>query len=292
MAANLIPIATASMGAVGGILAVGLAVASVVFKTETDPRVELLLEVLPGANCGACGYPGCQGLAKALAAGKAEAAACVVGGAEVAGKVAGILGVAVGELPERRVARLLCRGGRAEAVVRAAYQGTADCRAATMLQGGPKACKYGCLGFGNCLRACTFGALSLDADGLPVVDEERCTACGRCVTACPRDLFVVLPEVARTFVACSSRARGQEVRPVCKVGCIACGICVKACPEKAITMEQNLARIDPGRCTNCGICVGKCPTKAINGRLPVTPEATLVAAGASPSENAGATVQG
>jgi RnfABCDGE-type electron transport complex B subunit len=287
MAANLIVVATVSMGAVGAILATGLAVASVAFKTETDPRVEQLLEVLPGANCGACGYPGCQGLAGAMVMGTAPAGACVVGGAKVAAQVAQILGVEVGELPERRLARLLCQGGRAEAVDRAAYQGLADCRAAGLVQGGPKGCSYGCLSFGNCVAACTFNALHLGADGLPVVDEGRCTACGRCVTACPRGLFTILPESASTFVACSSRARGQEVRPVCKVGCIACGICVKACPVQCITLEGNLARIDAALCTKCGVCVAKCPTKAIRGSLPEVTGA--VGAGAAAEAGAAAT---
>lgn len=268
MAGNLILVATVSMGAVGGILAVGLAVASSVFKVETDPRVEQLLEVLPGANCGACGYPGCQGLAGALAKGSASPGACVVGGATVAAKVAGILGVEVGDVPERRVARLLCRGGRAEAISRASYQGVADCRAAGSVQGGPKGCFAGCLGFGNCVAACDFNALHLGEDGLPVVSTDRCTGCGKCVTACPRGLMTILPETAQVFVACSSQARGQEVRPVCKTGCIACGLCAKTCPEQCITVERNLARIDYTRCNNCGMCVAKCPSKAITGLLP------------------------
>lgn len=269
---NVILVATLSMGAVGGILAAGLAVASVVFKTESDPRVEQLLEVLPGANCGACGFPGCQGLAAALAKGTAPVTACVVGGAPVAGRVAEVLGVEVGEVPEKRVARLFCQGGRAEATERAAYQGVADCRAAHLVQGGPKACSFGCLGFGNCAAACPFDALHMNSNGLPEVDEEKCTACGKCVAACPRGLFQILPQKARTYVACASLNRGPEVRPVCKVGCIACGICVKACPEKCIVLENNLARIDYSRCTNCGVCVAKCPTKAIVGPLPVVQE--------------------
>ena len=280
MAANLVTVATLSMGAIGGILAVGLAVASAVFKTESDPRVEQVLEVLPGANCGACGYPGCAGLASAVVKGAAPAGACVVGGTAVAAKVAAILGVEAGELPEKRVARLLCQGGRAEAVDRAAYQGVADCRAAGLVQGGPKACAYGCLGFGNCVAACPFDALHLGPDGLPVVDEEKCTACGKCVAACPRGLMAVLPASAVTYVACSSLARGQEVRPVCKVGCIACGLCANVCPEKCIAVENNLARIDYARCTNCGLCVAKCPTKAIAGPLPVGQEASAAASAA------------
>ncbi|MGE5554484.1 MAG: RnfABCDGE type electron transport complex subunit B [Betaproteobacteria bacterium] len=293
MATNLIAVATASMGAVGAILATGLAVASVVFKTESDPRVEQLLEVLPGANCGACGYPGCQGLAKALAAGAAPAGACVVGGPAVAAKVADILGVEVGELPERRVAYLLCQGGRAEAAERAAYQGVTDCRAAGLVQGGPKGCSYGCLGFGNCVAACQFDALHLNSNGLPAVEADKCTACGKCVTACPRGLMTLLPASARTFVACSSLARGQEVRPVCRVGCIACGICVKTCPQKCITLENNLARIDYARCTNCGLCAAKCPTKAIAGPLPAAQEVPVAASATTVAAvSGGAAVQG
>ncbi|MGE5508466.1 MAG: RnfABCDGE type electron transport complex subunit B [Chitinophagales bacterium] len=291
--ANIIVLGTAAMGAVGGVLATGLAVASTIFKTESDPRVDELLEVLPGANCGACGFPGCAGLAGALAKGQAPAGACVVGGAAVARKVAAILGAEVGELPERRVARLLCQGGRSQAVERAAYAGVADCRAADLVQGGPKGCRYGCLGFGNCVAACSFGAMRLGPAGLPEVDERKCTACGKCVSACPRELLVLLPEAVGTYVACASKARGPEVRPVCKVGCIACGICVKSCPEQCITLEQNLARIDPSRCTDCGICVAKCPTKAIADRSTAkrTMEVATAAAGAA-APGAGVVAQG
>lgn len=261
--ANLIAVSIASMGLVGGALALGLAYASEKFKVEVDPRVEEITGALPGANCGACGYPGCPGCAEAIASGKAPVSACPVGGAAVAEAIAAVMGVSAGDLGEPKVARLICGGDCSSAVTRSGYQGMPDCRAAGLVQGGPKGCAYGCLGFGNCAQACPFGALEMGEGHLPVVDPARCTACGKCVTACPRNLMVLAPRSAWTIVHCNSPAKGTEVRPVCKVGCIGCNICARECPEKAITVENNLARIDYGLCTGCGKCVEKCPMHTI-----------------------------
>jgi len=251
------------LGLMGAIFGLALALAAKKFAVEQDPRQEMIVEVLPGANCGGCGFPGCSGLAAAIVAGKAPVDACPVGGSTVAAKVAAIMGVEAGAAKERKVARVLCQGGTGQCGVRFVYDGFADCKAAQLVGGGAKACAYGCLGMGSCVAACSFDALHMGPDGLPVVDEEACTSCGRCVAACPRGIIQLVPESQSVTVLCRSYARGADVRKTCKVGCIGCGLCVKACPNGAITMDNNLAVIDPAKCDACGKCVEKCPTKSI-----------------------------
>lgn len=256
-----------SLGGLGLLFGLLLGVAARKFAVEKDPKAIKIAEVLPGANCGACGFPGCSGLAAAIAKGEAPVNACKVGGAAVAAKVAEIMGVEETDARERQVAHLLCRGGRGVAVQRAKYEGLHDCRSAAAFGSGGKACTFGCVGLGNCVRACPFGALSMGPDGLPVVDEEKCTGCGICVKTCPKGVLTLVPEHAKVFVACSSTAPGREVRQVCKVGCIACRICEKTCEFDAIHVVDNLARIDYAKCTNCGRCAEKCPQKIIVNEL-------------------------
>lgn len=255
--------AVLSLGLMGTVFGLALALAAKKFAIEQDPRQDTITGVLPGANCGGCGYPGCSGLAGAIVADKAPVDACPVGGPRVAAKVAAIMGVEAGAARERKVARVFCQGGHDKCGSRFAYDGLADCKAANLVGGGPKACTYGCLGLGSCVSACTFDALYMGPDGLPVVDEEECTACGMCVSACPRGIIELVPVSQRVTVLCKSLAKGVDVRKTCKVGCIGCGLCVKACPAQAITMENNLAVIDPAKCDACGKCVEKCPTKCI-----------------------------
>ncbi|NPV53312.1 MAG: RnfABCDGE type electron transport complex subunit B [Firmicutes bacterium] len=250
----------AGLGAVFGIM---LGLAARKFAVESDPRVEKITGVLPGANCGGCGYPGCSGLASAIVTGSAPVDACPVGGQVVADRVSEIMGVQPAPARERQVAKVMCGGGEDKATSRFAYIGIRDCGAAGLVSGGPKACTFGCLGFGTCVKACPFGAMEMGADGLPVIDEAKCTGCGKCIEACPRGIIALVPVSARTQVLCRSHARGAEVRKVCKVGCIGCGICVKTCPNSAIVLEDNLARIIPDKCDNCGKCVEKCPTRCI-----------------------------
>ncbi len=252
-----------SLGIMGAVFGLALALAAKKFAIEQDPRQDRIAEVLPGANCGGCGYPGCAGLAAAIASGKAPVDACPVGGFPTAVKVGAIMGVSAGEARERKVARVLCQGGAGNCGMRFVYQGLADCVAANATAGGPKACTYGCLGLGSCVAACRFDALRMGSDGLPIVDEEACTGCGVCVSACPRGIMQLAPESSRVAVLCKSHAKGAEVRRVCKVGCIGCGLCVRVCPTNAITIEDNLAAIDPAKCDACGKCVEKCPTKCI-----------------------------
>lgn len=254
------------LGLFGLLFGGGLAFASRVFAVEVDPKVPLLKDVLPGANCGGCGYPGCDAFAVALAAGEAKADGCPVGGAGVAEKIADILGVEVAG-GERMVARVLCKGTNDNAVERAQYYGVLDCREANIASGGSKGCQYGCMGMGTCERVCPFDAIHINDQGVAVVDKEKCTACNKCIEACPKNVIKLVPVSKEVHVDCNSPAKGKEVKSNCKVGCIGCRICVKNCPEETIGFENNLAFIKYEGCTQCGICVEKCPTKAISGQL-------------------------
>lgn len=260
-----------SMGLLGAMLSISLVIASKKFAVETDPKVDELDSVLPGANCGACGYAGCHAFAEALAAGDAPTTGCPVGGARVAELIADILGTS-SEGFNREVAQVLCKGGHAEATQRAEYTGPKDCRIANITQGGDKGCTYGCLGLGTCVEACNFDAMAMNENGLPMIFEDNCTACGACVAACPRDIIVLTGEEYGVHIRCRSHATGREVRQVCQVGCIACGRCVKVCPTEAITMENNLAEINYDKCIVCRKCVEVCPMNTIEwqeGKGPV-----------------------
>ena len=260
---TLIWVAAALLGAMGLIFGWILAFASKKLAVESDPRITEIIEVLPGANCGACGYPGCSGLAEAIVNGAAPVGACPVGKAPVAAKIAVIMGVEFDDNAKPQHARVVCQGGKEERVDRFYYMGVADCAAAGMLNGGPKMCEFGCLGLGNCVRVCLFDALKINANGLPEVDSNRCTGCGACVAACPRGLMQLIAEDQQVMVLCKSHDKGPDVRKACKVGCIGCGICAKNCPEQAISVTNLLAEINPEKCTACGICVEKCPMKTI-----------------------------
>lgn len=254
--------AIVSLGLSGLVIGVLLAVAAQKFKVDTDPRVAQIISVLPGANCGGCGFPGCSGLANAIVEGRAPVNACVVGGSNVAEKVAGIMGVGADDI-EPSVAVVYCQGNCDNAETTAAYEGVDDCRALHAL-GGTKKCAYGCLGLGSCVKACRFGAIKMGGDGIPVVDREKCTGCAACAKACPRAVIEMVPASKKVHILCRSYDKGPVTRKNCRVGCIACQACVRACPQKAISMDNGtLAKIDYSLCDNCGICVTKCPVKAI-----------------------------
>ncbi|MEO0082181.1 MAG: 4Fe-4S binding protein [candidate division WOR-3 bacterium] len=270
----LVAKAVAGLGGLGLVIAAILVIASMKLAVKADEREAAVRAALPGANCGACGFPGCDGYAAAVAAGKAAVNACTVGGPAVAARIGEIMGQEA-VAAEPMVAVLVCRGGRAEAPRRFRYEGTYNCRQAALLLGGPKACIYGCIGMGHCVSVCPFSAIRIGENGLPVVDEKRCTGCGRCVRECPKQTLALLPRSKLVFLACASHDRGRRVKEVCRVGCIACGVCVKSCPVGALTLVDNLPVMDFTKCIDCGICVHKCPTKSFVDRAPGRPKATI-----------------
>ncbi|MGE5482888.1 MAG: RnfABCDGE type electron transport complex subunit B [Bacteroidota bacterium] len=269
--------AALSMGILAVLFALLLVWASRRFAVKEDPRVEMLANMLPQANCGACGFSGCSGFARAAVEGKAPADGCKAGGPTVATRVAQLLGVQV-TAGNRQVAHVFCNGTLALAKRTGEYRGLQDCRAAQLVSGGGKACTYGCLGFGTCVTVCPFGALTMGPDGLPIVDKEKCTGCGLCVQACPRGVIQLVDYNQRTFVNCVSPAPGKLVRQVCQGGCISCSICERTCEHDAIHVTDNLAAVDPALCVNCGRCAAKCPTHVIECHVLESEEPATAAA--------------
>jgi len=252
------------IGAIGGltlVLATLLVVAHRRLHVVEDPRIDVVEELLPHANCGACGYPGCRPFAEALVSGETLPGKCTVGSAEDAAGIAGFLGVDVGA-EEKRVARLACAGGSNVARRRARYDGLQTCRAAAQVAGGGKGCFWGCLGLADCELACDFDAICMDEHELPVVDEEACTACGDCVVACPKDLFSIHPVSHRLWVACRSLEAGDGLLEDCEVACTACGRCAMDAPG-LIVMQDNLPVIDYSRDHATKEPIQRCPTGAI-----------------------------
>lgn len=251
-----------SLGGMGLLFGGGLAFASKIFAIESDPRISQVRDALPGANCGGCGYPGCDAFAEAVVAGEAPIDGCPVGGADTAENVGNIMGKEI-STSEKMIARVICNGTNTNAKEKYKYYGITDCRAASMVAGGSKECQYGCLGLGTCEKLCPFDAIHVNENGVAEVDEEKCTACGVCVEACPKDVIELVPANKEVRVLCNSNAKGKEVKSTCIVGCIGCQICVKACPFDAMEFKDNLAHINYDKCTNCMICAEKCPTNAI-----------------------------
>ena len=247
------------LGVLGVAAASGLAMAARRFAVQVDPRVDRVQGALPGANCGACGCAGCSAYAEAVVAGAAPPGQCTPGGESVAKEVADIMGVQA-EAKEKEVAVLLCRGRDVPA--RFHYDGLPDCRAAALLQDGPKACAYGCLGFGTCAAVCPFGAVKM-VDGLPQFDAEICVGCGLCVKVCPRNIIAVRPITHYVHVLCNSHDKGAAVKKLCESGCIGCKKCEKVCKFDAIKVENFLATIDYEKCRHCAACVKECPTGVI-----------------------------
>lgn len=275
VAPEVIYLGVAVLAALGVAFGVALAVVASRFVVKIDPKVEQVRETLPGANCGACGFAGCMGYAEAVV-GNPDVAVnmCAPGKSPVAEKIAEITGKKA-EKVDPKIARVFCQGGASLSQRRFIYTGVQDCTAAVLAAGGDKSCEFGCLGFGTCMRACPFGAITMSSDNLPLINPEKCTACGKCVAACPKQVIEIAAQAKAVVISCHSRDKGIDVKKKCQVGCIACGICVRTCPVDAIKVDNNLARIDHAKCIVCGLCVKKCPTGAIHDYIPARPKASI-----------------
>ena len=267
------------LAVMGGAFGAMLAVASNKLAVESDARVDAVLEALPGANCGACGFPGCAGLAEAIVHADAPINACVPGKKDAADAIAAILGRTPETLPVRKVAQLHCNGTFGNAITKYEYKGVIDCHLAVTQFGGPSYCYYGCIGLGSCVKVCPFGAIRIGENRLPVVDTSLCLGCGLCANQCPQKVLDIIPIDRRVFIRCNNRDKGRIAREECNVSCISCGLCVKACPEGAIRLIDDtvgsVSMIDYEKCVSCGICVEKCPRKSIHLDPPIDPEVFL-----------------
>jgi len=260
---NILAISLIAMGGLAFFFALVLGIAAQKLKVKEDPVVEAILEALPGLNCGACGFAGCHNLAEKMAGqGNLDGLSCPPGGAQAATAIAKILGVDAGAQIKKR-AVIKCGGTREKASERAAYQGVRNCAATELVGGGAKTCLYGCLGYGDCERVCPFDAIKVGPDGLPHVIEEKCTACGLCVEACPRKIIELVPCSSRIVVACNSNDKGAVVRAACQVGCIGCMLCTKTAPDGYL-IDCSLARVNYEKGDAAAeTAINKCPTKCI-----------------------------
>lgn len=251
------------LGGVGLVCGVLIALANAKLKVWEDPRIEVVASILPGANCGACGLPGCRAFAEEAVAGRIQVAECTVASEESRGEIAGYLGVEAG-VAVKRVARLLCAGGSDVAVQQAEYRGVSTCGAAAAVAGGGKGCVWGCLGLADCARACDFDAIAMDESGLPVVDLVKCTACGDCVDACPKGLFTIMPLEHSLLVQCKNVIVGDDVVEQCRVACTACGKCVQDAAEGLISVASGVAVVNYALAGSAEPrAIERCPTNAI-----------------------------
>lgn len=251
-------ISALAVGLLGLFSGVLLQAAGKIFRVKKDEKIALIEEALPGANCGGCGFTGCAAYAEAVASEKAECSLCSVGGEKTSQRLAEIMGKEA-EF-SKKYAFIGCTKGAYE---RYNYEGEMDCAYAASLMGGIKTCSYGCIGFGNCVRACRYGALTV-TDGVPKVNREKCTGCGLCKKACPKGLIDVVPEKMKYAVVCSSNEKAVYMKAACPDGCIGCGKCTRVCETGAISVENNLAKIDYEKCIGCGKCAEECPKKIIS----------------------------
>ncbi len=273
-----------TLGGIGLFAAVALGVAAKKFAVEVDPRELAILEVLPGANCGACGQPGCGGYAKGIVDGTMAPNLCTPGGSETIEKIARIMGVeAISAEPQ--IAVVCCQGDNNKARLKYQYLGLEDCNAAQKIADGPKTCPGGCLGLGSCVRACPFDAIEITSQGLAVIDREKCTGCQKCIPTCPRAVIKMTPLATSTHVLCNSTDKGAAVRKYCDVGCIGCQICKKTVPE-AYVIENFLARVEYAAATGAEAAVEKCPTKCIRDFSTGYPEGSSFVAPGAPAVKA------
>ena len=247
------------LGLAGGII---LVLASKFMAVYEDPRIAQITECLAGANCGGCGYAGCADYAKAIVENGAPTNKCAPGGAKATEAVNAIMGTESASGPALH-AVVNCDGGDGTCGIRFEYHGSPTWASAAAIAGGPSACAFGCLGYGDCTRACQFDAIHV-VNGSAVVDREKCTGCSACVAACPHHVISLKPMAPQPAVLCSNKDKGPAVMKACKAGCIACGMCVRNCPQQAVTLVNNVAVIDYAKCSSCGTCVTKCPKKVIH----------------------------
>jgi RnfABCDGE-type electron transport complex B subunit len=254
------------LGSLGLAFGIFLAFASKKFHVDVNPHVDKVTDALPSINCGACGYAGCSAYAEAVVANKeVPIDLCIPGQKEVADKIANILERDSTGEKIKLVAQLKCNGGKAEATDKFEYKGIKTCKAASLINNGPKSCSHGCIGYGDCIPVCPVGAISMRDNKLPIVDKEKCIGCGKCVKACPKILYKLVPKDKKIHVLCSSKEIVKDVISACKIGCIACKACERACPipDSAIHVNDNIAEIDYSKCVMCGKCVSACPRKII-----------------------------
>ena len=263
----------ASITGIGAVFGLMLSVAKLKLRVERDPRFDKILELLPNANCGACGQPGCAGYAAKIIEGEVEITLCPAAGAEAVQGIADLMGIeATAQKPQ--TARIHCHGSLEVINTSFIYNGPRSCTAAQQIMEGFKVCKFGCLGLGDCVKSCPFDAIHIDGRGLPLVDMEKCTGCGNCVEACPREIISLLDKDYDVYVLCKNREKAPIMKRGCSVGCIACKRCVKACKEifeemeipeaeTAIDVEGFLAIIDYDKCIDCGKCAEVCPQNVI-----------------------------
>ncbi len=264
---NMILIAALIVAGIGLVIGLILAIASIIMAVPVDEKVEALTEALPGANCGACGYSGCAGYAKALAEGSAKNGACAPGGNDCAKVLAEILGQEAASI-ERKVAVVRCMGSRDNTEDKMLYQGIKSCAAAMSIHGGVGTCSFGCMGLGDCESACPYGAISI-CNGVAHVDSDLCKACAMCVSVCPKNIIAIVPYKTQAIVRCSSRDKGAVAKKACKAACIGCKKCEKVCEAGAVTIENFMAYVDAQKCTGCKACVEACPQGTIKEFLPL-----------------------
>lgn len=255
-------IAVAIVAGIGLIIGLILAIASAIMAVPTDEKVEALTEALPGANCGACGYSGCSGYAKALACGEAKNGACAPGGEECAKVVAEILGEEAGAL-EKKVAVVRCMGTIDNTEDKVEYQGVESCAGAVLL-GGKGQCSFGCLGLGDCASVCSYNAVSV-CRGVARIDTKLCKGCGLCATACPKKIIAVVPLKDQAIVRCSNTDKGAQAKKACKAACIGCKKCEKVCDSEAVSVANFKATVDPSKCSGCQKCIDACPQGSVTG---------------------------
>lgn len=265
------------LGGLGIIFGIGLAISSKIFHVDIDPKIEEIEEVLPGANCGACGYAGCAQYAEAVVKKNEEINLCAPGGEETIKHIAKIMGKKAGK-QERKIALIKCQsGGNNNTIFKFKNQGIKSCQAAEDLDGGHNMCGFGCLGYNDCVAACPFNAIEVDENNMRIVDKEKCTGCGNCVEACPRDLIELIPISKKVNILCMSHDTGGVAKKSCgnETACIGCSLCEKKCPVDAISMENNLAVIDYSKCVVCGLCAEVCPTGAIEDQIQERPQPVI-----------------